>query len=319
MLHLKYIVLLLLSTCFNCCQSQDQKLLLNTKIVDLRPADTTSINYEKWLKKNAYLDSLEIGKITYLSDGLRVNGMLLKPKKAGKYPCIIFNRGGNRDFGELDYGTAFWLSAIARKGYVIIGSQYRGNAGSEGKEEFGGKDINDVLVLCDVLKEIEGADVKRIGMYGWSRGGMMTYIAITKTNKIKTAVVGGAISDAFEGIKDRPGMEDGVYSELIPDYYANREEELTKRSAIKWVDKFSKNVPILLLHGNSDWRVKSTQSLNLALEFEKYRIPYRLKIFEGGDHGISEFRDEVDKDVLNWFDRYLKNEEKLPDMTFHGN
>jgi dipeptidyl aminopeptidase/acylaminoacyl peptidase len=130
-------------------------------------------------------------------------------------------------------------------------------------------------------------------MYGWSRGGMMTYIALTKTDNIKAAVVGGAVSDNFSTIKDRPEMETGVLSQLIPNYTGNKVIELEKRSAKKWADKFPKNVPILLLHGTSDRRVKPEQSLNLVLEFEKYRIPYRLIMFEGGDHGISEYKREV--------------------------
>jgi len=153
-------------------------------------------------------------------------------------------------------------------------------------------------------------------MYGWSRGGMMTYIALTQTDKIKAAIVGGAMSDMT--VIDRPEMETNVYAELMPNYYENKEAELKKRSAIHFVDKFPKDVPFLLLHGSSDWRVKSTNSLYLALEFEKHRIPYRLKIFEGGDHGISEHRKEVDTEVINWLDRFLKNEEKLPNMEFHG-
>jgi dipeptidyl aminopeptidase/acylaminoacyl peptidase len=62
-------------------------------------------------------------------------------------------------------------------------------------------------------------------------------------------------------------METGVLSKLIPNYADNKDTELEKRSAIKWADKFAKNVPILMLHGNSDWRVKPEQSLKLALEF----------------------------------------------------
>jgi len=146
----------------------------------------------------------------------------------------------------------------------------------------------------------------------------MTYIALSKTDKIKAAVVGGAVSDARESVKDRPQMEAGVYTELIPDYEANKEEELAKRSAVLWVDQFPKNVPILLLHGTSDWRVKPTQSLNLALQFEKYRIPHRLILFEGGDHGISEHREEVNEQVTAWFDRFLKMDEALPNMEYHG-
>ena len=298
---MKNLLKLSLLLLFVSCQSQTNKLLLN-----------------KTLISEFSNNEIEVYDITYLSDGLKVKGFLTKPKETGKYPCIIFNRGGNQEFGSINIQMASnFLGEIAKKGYVVIASQYRGNGGSEGKEEFGGKDVNDITILTEVLKEIEGADNDKIGMYGWSRGGMMTYIALTKTNKVKAAVVGGALSDSFEGIIDRPSMEN-VYQELVPKYEKNKEKELTKRSAIKWVDKFPKDVPILMLHGNSDWRVKPEQSLKLALEFEKHRIPYRLIMFEGGNHGISEHRKEVNSQVINWFDRYLKNSEPLPNMKYHG-
>lgn len=288
------------------CQSQTEKRLLKKTVVTELP-------------QNSNFNQTELYEITYLSDGLKVNGFMMKPKKEGKYPCIIYNRGGNREFGALTTRRMLGiLGQIANEGYIIIASQYRGNGGSEGQEEFGGKEVNDIINLTAVLTEIEGADTDRIGMYGWSRGGMMTYIALTKTDKIKAAVVGGAVSNSFESIKDRPGMESGVYSELVPDYEANKDAELRKRSAIFWVDKFPKNVPILLLHGNADWRVKPEQTLNLALEFEKHRIPYRLMMFEGGDHGISDKRKEVNEQIISWFDRFLKNKEAIPNMEYHG-
>jgi len=145
----------------------------------------------------------------------------------------------------------------------------------------------------------------------------MTYLTLPRTNQIKAAVVGGAPAD--KTIIDRPNMETNVYAELIPNYWENKEEELKKRSAFYFADQIPKNVPLLILHGNSDWRVKSSNSLKLALELDKYRIPYRLKIYEGGDHGLREFREEVDYEVMNWFKRYLKEEEPLPNMELHGN
>ena len=323
---MKYIKLILITLIFTNCQAQSNKLLLSERLISnwstypIYPRLVESNNgSEEWKEEYKYLDSIEVYGITYLSDGLQVRGLIAKPKKMGNYPCIIYNRGGNREFGSLKVAHgALTLGQIAKEGYVVIASQYRGNGGSEGQEEFGGKDVNDVVILTEVLKEIESADTEKIGMYGWSRGGMMTYIALTKTDKIKAAVVGGAVSDNYETIKDRPEMETNVIAELIPNYEEQKEEELNKRSAIKWVDKFPKDVPILILHGNADWRVKPEQSLKLALEFEKHRIPYRLIMFEGGDHGISEHRDEVNIQVLNWFDRYLKNEEILPNMEYHG-
>lgn len=322
---MNYFKVLLLLLLFTSAKAQETKLLLSQKLVSLSqtpiyPRLTENIDGQIEFKEQfKYLDSIEIYSITYLSDGLKINGLLVKPKKNGKYPCIIYNRGGNRNFGSLKIAHgAITLGQIAKEGYVVIASQYRGNGGSEGQEEFGGKDVNDITILPEVLKEIEVADEDKIGMYGWSRGGMMTYLALTKTDKIKAAVVGGAISDNFASIEDRPEMETGVLSELIPNYTENKVIELEKRSAIKWADKFPKNVPILMLHGTSDWRVKPEQSLKLALEFEKFRIPYRLVMFEGGDHGISEHKNEVDVQVINWFNKYLKNNNSIPNMEYHG-
>ncbi|MCK0126928.1 prolyl oligopeptidase family serine peptidase [Gelidibacter sp. F2691] len=323
---MKYLQLLAFILIFTNCQSQETKLLLRQELISdlsefpIYPRLTEEVNGQiEWKENFKYLDSIEIYGITYLSDGLKVNGLLVKPKKKGKYPAIIFNRGGNRNFGALVIAHgAITLGEIAKEGYVVIASQYSGNGGSEGIEEFGGKDVNDITILPEVLKEVESADTNRIGMYGWSRGGMMTYIALTKTDKIKAAVVGGGVSDLARSIEDRPEMETKVLSELIPNYEGNKEAELEKRSAIKWVDNFPKDVPILMLHGTADWRVKPEQSLKLALEFQKHRIPYRLIMFEGGDHGISEHKEEVKEEVINWFDRYLKNNEQLPNMEYHG-
>ncbi len=321
---MKYLSSFLFVLLFSNCQSQTQPLLLKEKLIDVSEfpiythlvKDTSSAN--NWKEHYIYLNDIEIYGITYLSDGLKIKGLLVKPKKTGHYPCVIYNRGGNRYFGSLVIADgAIRLGQIAKEGYVVIASQYRGSTGSEGQEEFGGKDINDVLVLTDVLAEIESADTSRIGMYGWSRGGMMTYIALSKTDKIKTAIVGAANSDLT--IIDRPKMEELVYAELIPNYRNNKEVELKKRSAIYWVNKFKKDVPILMLHGTSDWRVKSSNSVSLTQEFEKHGIPHKLRIFEGGDHGLSRFKEEVNQEIIQWLDKYLKNSNPFPNPGNKGN
>jgi dipeptidyl aminopeptidase/acylaminoacyl peptidase len=68
-------------------------------------------------------------------------------------------------------------------------------------------------------------------MFGWSRGGMMTYRALTKTDRIKAAVVGSGLADAFATIKKRPEM-DSVFAGLVPGYSQNRDSALKTRSAI---------------------------------------------------------------------------------------
>ncbi|MCO6497187.1 MAG: prolyl oligopeptidase family serine peptidase, partial [Chitinophagaceae bacterium] len=102
------------------------------------------------------------------------------------------------------------------------------------------------------------------------------------------------------------------------DYGTNKEEELRRRSAVYWADQFPKDVPVLLLHGNADWRVKSSAALRLALELDAHRVPYRLVVYEGGDHGLDAFRDEVHREIIRWFDRYVKHGEEAPKMEYHG-
>ena len=110
-----------------------------------------------------------------------------------------------------------------------------------------------------------------------------------------------------------------VYSQLIPGYEKNKDSVMRLRSAVYFADKLPKKTPILLLHGTSDWRVIPEQSLTIALQLQKFHIPYRLLMLEGGDHGLTEFKDEVNQQVKAWFNKYLKNNQPLPDLTPHGN
>ncbi|MEM1125000.1 MAG: alpha/beta fold hydrolase [Bacteroidota bacterium] len=273
-----------------------------------------------------FLSSVEMYEFTYLSDGLKIEDFAAVPKKAGKFPVIVYNRGGNRDYGALvlyrngqnfKYPVSYHFSKLANEGFVVVGCNYRGCGNSEGQDEFGGRDVNDVVNLVDLLAEIPKADTAKIGMYGWSRGGTMTYQSLIRTDNIKAAVVGGGPTDITT--IDRPNMEKNVLAKLIPNYWENREAELKKRSAYYFVDQFSKNVPLLILHGNADWRVKSRHALQLAVKLDELRLPYRLKIFEGGDHGLSAFVEERDADVVNWFKRYLQESEAVPNMAFPNN
>ena len=270
-------------------------------------------------------DTIELSRITYASDGLKVRGYLAVPKSTDKLkldetlPCVIYNRGGNREFGALtDLGAAVRLGKLARRGYIAVASQYRGNGGGEGREEFGGAEVQDVLSLIPLLEELPRADPSRIGMFGWSRGGMMTYLALARTDRLRAAVIGAGVSDSFTTVEKRPGMEKRVYSELVPNWKENREQALVSRSAIRWPEKLHRQTPILILHGTGDWRVHPSQSLRMAEALLEIRHPYRLMIFEGGDHGLSEFRSEVDAAVDAWLDRYVRDGKTWPSLEPHG-
>jgi len=159
-----------------------------------------------------------------------------------------------------------------------------------------------------------------MGIFGWSRGGMMTYLALKATDRFKAAIVGAGLADAAAGIKQRPGMEAHVYSELIPrwDDPDTRAVAISDRSAVQWVDALPENTPILILHGTADWRVDPTQALDMARLLQAEMRPYRLVMLEGGDHGLSEYRDEVAVMIDSWLDRYVRNGETWPSLEPHG-
>ena len=283
------------------------------------PADLLDAN-GRALPAYAWLDSVTINRITYASDGLRVTGHLVTPRAPGPHPCLIYNRGGNRDFGaNSPRRVALRLARFASWGYTVIATQYRGVDGGEGVEEFGGAEIDDVLNLIPVLAGLPAeADTSRIGMVGFSRGGMTTYLALARTCRIKGAAVVGGVSDAFATISARPDMETYVYAELLPGYPARKEAALKARSPVLWPEKLCPTTPLLLLHGASDWRVGVDQSIRMAEGLLRVKHPVRLVVFEGADHGLTEFRPEAYGMIRSWLDRYVRDGEPWPSLEPHG-
>lgn len=146
----------------------------------------------KIAKKNA--QKIFVYKIIYRSQGHKVIGFLAEPRTGESLPCVIYNRGGSGEFAILKSGMFFLKlpAVMALDGYIVIASQYSGNAGSEGKDEMGGSDIEDVLVLQKILKKYSRASSEKIGMYGPSRGGTMAYLSLAKVKWIRAVVTVGA-------------------------------------------------------------------------------------------------------------------------------
>jgi len=249
-----------------------------------------------------------VEKTTYLSDGLKVNGYLAYPKNTSKkYPCIIWNRGGYGENGAIDSFNARGLYGnIANEGYVVFASNYRGNMGSEGIDELGGKDVNDVLNLIPLADELDFADNKKWGMEGWSRGGMMTYISLVKSNiKFKAVMIVGGVSNLHCSEKDSPYIK-LVSEKIFPGLPVEKfKDECDKRSVTSFIYKLPKKTNYLLLHGTADESVSPLDSINLATQFQKENLNYRLVMFEEGDHFLRKHRKEVSELRKMWFKKYL--------------
>ncbi|RZT23995.1 alpha/beta hydrolase family protein [Fictibacillus sp. BK138] len=239
---------------------------------------------------------ITIFRIEYLVDELRVVGFIIRPRSDNKLPVLIYNRGGNGEYGKLDDERLYRLSKYALEGYVVLASQYRGNDGGEGKDAFGGDDVRDVFALSWLADELPYADNKNKVMIGHSRGGMMTYLCIKYGIDIKAAAVIGAPTNLLRRPLAFP-ME-SILADRIGDFSEKR-SEYCERSALLWPDKIK--TPTLILHGDADSRVDYKDAEELAELLTKNNLKYKYVLYTDGDHALNKFEKERDREIFDWF------------------
>ena len=208
-------------------------------------------------------------KFSYISDGYKIRAYISLPNSAIKSQkpckCVIFNRGGNSILGVLqDSDTA---NACIISDRIIVASQYRGADGSEGVDQFGGDDLNDVIKLIDLCeKNFSFVDMDDLCVAGASRGGMMTYMAARKDKRVKRIISISGVCDLFACYKEREDMND-----LLENYIGGtpdeKPSEYEKRSAVCWYDEIK--IPVLIIHSKLDKQVSYKQAKTLYKKLKK--------------------------------------------------
>jgi dipeptidyl aminopeptidase/acylaminoacyl peptidase len=261
---------------------------------------------EEFDTRRAY-EGFECSRIVYLSDGLRVTGYLWKPRDTAgrRLPLVIYNRGGNRGFGQLTHFVRDGFYSYVANGFVVLASQYRGNDGGEGQEEFGGADVRDVLNLLPVAASFGYVDMNNVFVQGDSRGGMMTYLALKQGLPANAAVVVSGVGDLLAWADERAEIVDGVYKQLIPEFDERPVELLRERSVVHWAHLIQ--TPLLLLHGTADWRAPTaSQALGVAERLQEHGKTYELVIYADDDHGLSLNWRDRDRRIIEWFKKHLR-------------
>jgi dipeptidyl aminopeptidase/acylaminoacyl peptidase len=250
---------------------------------------------EQYAQRQKDAERVDCRHVKYMSDGLKVSGYIWKPMgAAGKLPLIVFNRGGNGDFGKALPWQNTWHFAL--DGFVVIAAQLRGSDGGEGKDEFGGADVDNVLNTIPLAASLGDVDMRNIFLLGWSRGGMETAIALKRGMKVNAAAVGGALSDLHAELARRPTLGTNVWRRLMPNY---GEAALRERSAIDWPERI--RVPLLLIHGSADWRVDPAETQRFAEALKRAGAMYELVVYPGDDHGVSLHKDDSNRRIVQWF------------------
>ncbi|QQS40599.1 MAG: prolyl oligopeptidase family serine peptidase [Acidobacteriota bacterium] len=240
-------------------------------------------------------------KIRYRSDGLSVVAYIYGPKgeKAWNRPVIVFNRGSYIR-GDIAPEHIAMFNRLADAGFTIVAPLYRGSDGGEGRDELGGADLNDLMNIVPVIREIGWSD-KNLFLYGESRGGMMVFQAIRDGFPARAAATFGAFTDLEE--MGRGPQGEAMARAIWPDFEKKRAEIIERRSAILWPEKLK--VPLLLMHGGKDQSVAVNQTLRLSSELSKSDLEFGVTVFPGADHTISGSREERDRHAVEFFRRFL--------------
>jgi dipeptidyl aminopeptidase/acylaminoacyl peptidase len=271
-------------------------------------------------RANLDLPKATLGETKIISwkskDGTEVEGLLTLPGayEAGKkYPLILNIHGGPAGvFTENFIGrlAVYPIATFSARGYAVLRPNPRGSGGYGKRFRFanmgdwGGKDYEDDMAGVDRLIKMGIADPDRMAVMGWSYGGFMTSWVITQTNRFKAAAVGAGVTNlwSFTGTADIPGF--------LPDYFGGEPwdafEAFQKHSPMSFV----KNVktPTLILHGEADVRVPTSQGYELYNALKRQGVTTRMVVYPRTPHGPREpkFILDIAQRHLDWVDKYVR-------------
>jgi dipeptidyl aminopeptidase/acylaminoacyl peptidase len=244
-------------------------------------------------------------------DGTAVSNLLFKPSDAQinqKLPAIFFIHGG--PVAQDEYGFDLSRQILAAGGYAVVGVNYRGSNG-RGLEysraiyaDWGNKEVMDIHGAVDHLVKQGVVDADRLGIGGWSYGGILTDYSIATDTRFKAAAsgAGSALQLSLYG-SDQYVLQ--LENELgVP--WKNIEKYLKLSYPFLKADKIK--TPTLFMASEKDFNVPVGGSEQMYQALRSQDIPTGLVIYPGQYHGITvpSYQKDRFERYLDWFDKYLK-------------
>ena len=243
-------------------------------------------------------------------DGTRINGFIVTPpgwKKGSALPAILKIHGG-----PVSQFANSWMGewqVLASAGYAVIAANPRGSSG-RGQDfstaiyaDWGNKDSEDVLAAVDHAVAAGIADPARLGVGGWSYGGILTNQVIARDGRFKAAVSGASISNALAGYGTDMYIRE--YEAELGRPWENPEAYMKVSYPFFNVARIS--TPTLFLCGERDFNVPLLNSEQMYQALKSRGIDTRLVIYPGQFHGFglpSYIVDRMER-YLDWYGRRL--------------
>ena len=244
------------------------------------------------------------------ADGEELFGMMIKPNNfdpSKQYPLIIRMHGGPVS----QYGLYFnydW-QLFAANGYVVMAINPRGSSGRGLNfqkmifADWGNVDADDISQLADYAISLGYVDENRLGLGGWSYGGMLTNYVIAKDPRFKAATSGAGISNILSGFGDDQYIRDYIAEIGTP--WDNTETWL--KVSHPFLNANNIVTPTLFLVGEKDYNVPLIGSEQMYQALRHLNIPTELIVYPGEYHSFStpSYNKDVLERYLAWYDKYL--------------
>lgn len=245
------------------------------------------------------------------ADGTEVHGLMHKPpafEPGRKYPTLLFIHGGPN--GQDQHAFYFDRQFLAGQGYVVLAVNYRGSNGRGAAyqraiyADWGHHEVVDLLGAVDEAVRQGVADPERLGLGGWSYGGILTDYTIASDTRFKAAVsgAGSALQLSMYG-SDQYIVQ---YEQELGPPWKSPEAWMKVSYPFFHADRIS--TPTLFMGGEKDFNVPIIGSEQMFQALRSLGVPTRLVVYPGQFHGLttpSYVRDRLQR-WSDWFDTYLK-------------
>ena len=281
----------------------DLRARRSEKITDLNP----------WVRDSLALSDGEL--LSWSSKGeMQIEGIYYPPigTSAGKSPLIVHIHGGPAGMVANSFRHDFQI--LAGQGYAVFAPNFRGSSGY-GDEllrgligEVGDGEFQDVMTGVDLVIAEKNVDPDRMGVRGWSWGGVSTSYVITQTERFKAASIGAMVGNW--AAETGPGFNFDVSLWYIGGMPWENPEEWRKRSSITHVKNVS--TPSIIFHGGNDETSSVGQSLMFYTALREIgEVPVQYMKFPREGHGIDEPRHvrRLEGEEIAWFKKYIDGEE----------
>ncbi|PLW94519.1 MAG: S9 family peptidase [Marinilabiliales bacterium] len=223
------------------------------------------------------------------SEGVSLNGYMMKPAgfdATKKYPVFMYMYGGpgvNTVMNEYGYFNYAWFQMLTQKGYIVVSVDNRGTGG-RGEEfkkctylQLGNLESIDQIETAKYLGTLDYVDKDRIGVFGWSFGGYLSTLCMTKGNKFFKAGIAVAPVTNWR-------YYDNIYTERFMRTPKENADGYDDNSPINFVQKLKG--PYLLVHGTADDNVHVQNSMDLVDALVNNNKDFEMFFYPNKNHGI---------------------------------